>query len=343
MGIGLAEPHTLNTSQVRSIIGLDIGGTKLACVEGSARGGILARQEMPTSASEPFERRFPAIVSMVNSQLRGARAAGREVVALSVSVGGPLNIADGVLLNPPHLPGWHNVRLKDRLAGEYPQLPVFVEHDGNAGALAEFYFGVGRGRSDLRHLIFLTFGTGLGAGFIVNGAILHGASDTAGEIGHWRLSQDGPVAFGKRGSWEAFSSGAGLVLLANRLFPLRWPLQTPIRSLVEMMLSDDADALIVAKQAGQRMGQGLALLIDALNPQVIVLGSLAVALGERILGPARQVVAEEALPQAAAACEIVPSVLGSQIGDVACLMAALREPTVAARMGIDARPCTAAL
>jgi glucokinase len=343
IGIGLAEQHTLITSKVRSIIGLDIGGTKLACVEGSARGSILGRQEMPTSASEPFEQQFPAVVSMVNSQLRGAHAAGREVVALSVSVGGPLKITDGVLLNPPHLPGWHNVRLKDRLATEFPQLPVFVEHDGNAGALAEFHFGVGAGRSDLRHLIFLTFGTGLGAGFILNGAILHGASDTAGEIGHWRLSKHGPVGFGKQGSWEAFASGAGLVLLANRLFPLRWPLQTPIRSLVEMILSDDADALTVAKEAGRRMGQGLALLIDALNPQVIVLGSLAVALGERILGPARQVVAEEALPQAAAACEIVPSVLGSQIGDVASLMAALSDQSVATRIGIDARKFNAAL
>jgi glucokinase len=107
-----------------------------------------------------------------------------------------------------------------------------------------------------------------------------------------------------------------LVLLANRLFPSRWPVETPIRTLVEMMLADDADALTVAEEAGRRMGQGLALLIDALNPQVIVLGSLAVVLGERILEPARQVVAKEALPQAAAACEIVPSVLGSLIGDV---------------------------
>jgi glucokinase len=314
-----------------SIMGLDIGGTKLACVEGLADGAILGRQECPTLASEPFDERFPALVAMGNAQLTAARDAGREVVALSVSVGGPLNIAEGVLLNPPHLPGWHGVRLKDRLRAAFPQLPVFVEHDGNAGALAEFHFGVGRGRSDLRHLIFLTFGTGIGAGFVVNGHILHGASDTAGEIGHWRLSADGPVGFGKAGSWEGLSSGAGLVLLANRLFPWRWSLGTPIRELVGAMLSDDADALTVANEAGRHMGQGLALLIDALNPQVIVLGSLAVALGERILGPARQVVAQEALPQAAAACDIVPSVLGARIGDVASLMAALTNPTAAMR------------
>lgn len=321
------------TRQPRSIVGLDIGGTKLACVEGTAAGAILAREEAPTLAHDPFDLRFPAVAAMVASRLELARSAGREVAALSVSVGGPLKIREGVLLNPPHLPGWHAVRLKDRLEAAFPRLPVFVEHDGNAGALAEFHFGVGRARPGLRHLIFLTFGTGLGAGFIVNGEVLHGASDTAGEVGHWRLATDGPVGFGKQGSWEAFSSGAGLVLLANRLCPSRWPLETPIRDLVEAILCDDADGLSVAREAGRRMGQGMALLIDALNPEVIVLGSLAVALGERILGPARQVVAEEALPQAAAACEILPSVLGSRIGDVASLMAALTHRSIATLMG----------
>jgi glucokinase len=152
---------------------------------------------------------------------------------------------------------------------------------------------------------------------------VHGATDTAGEVGHWRLSDDGPVGFGKRGSWEAFSSGRGLALLAERLFPHHWPADTEIRDVVDAILADEPEALAVATEAGRRLGQGLALLIDALNPQVIVLGSLAAVLGERLLAPARRIVAAEALPQAAAACEILPSALGAHIGDVASLMAAL--------------------
>ncbi|MGA2777366.1 MAG: ROK family protein [Steroidobacteraceae bacterium] len=315
-----------------TLLGLDIGGTKLACVEGDRNGRILQREELPTLASQPFDTRFPAVVALMKSQIKRARAAGREVTALSVAIGGPLNIADGILFDPPHLPGWHQVRLKQRLAAEFPDMPIALEHDGNAGALAEFHFGVGRGRTDLRHLIFLTFGTGLGAGFILNGQIFHGASDSAGEIGHWRLSQHGPVGYGKTGSWESYCSGAGLVLLANRLFPSRWSIETPIRSLVDQMLADDADALKVAQEAGRRMGQGLALLVDALNPQIIVLGSLAVALGDKILVSARQVVQQEALPNAAAACSILPSALGTQIGDVASLMAALTDPRVSRRL-----------
>jgi glucokinase len=310
-------------STVPSLIGLDIGGTKIACVEGTAGGDILQRLEIPTRATRPFEQTLPDILALVRQQMAVASTAGREIVALSVSVGGPLRIEQGVLHNPPHLPGWHNVRLKQRLSESVSGLPVYIEHDGNAGALAEYHFGVGRDRTGIRHLIFLTFGTGLGAGFVLNGQILHGASDTAGEVGHWRLSREGPDGFGKTGSWEGFASGAGLVQLAQRMFPRRWGADTPIRELVGAMLHNETDALSVAEAAGKRMGQGIALLVDALNPQLIVLGSLAVALGDRVLGPARQVVAREALPEAVAACEIVPAALGTRIGDVAALMAAL--------------------
>jgi glucokinase len=112
------------------------------------------------------------------------------------------------------------------------------------------------------------------------------------------------------------------------MYPERWNAQSPISALVEAMLEDDREALQVAEVAGHWMGRGLALLIDALNPQMIVFGSLGVVLGERIFAPARKVVAAEALPQAVAACELVPSALGKQIGDIASLMAALNERTV---------------
>jgi glucokinase len=316
------------SSRAHSLTGLDIGGSKIACVEGTHSGEILQRLEIPTVATRAFDETLPLLLQIVQQQRTLAREAGREIVALSVAVGGPLQIEQGVLLNPPHLPGWHNVRLKQRLAEALPDLPVYIEHDGNAGALAEFYFGAGRSCPGIRHLIFLTFGTGLGAGLIIDGRILHGASDTAGEIGHWRLARQGPPGYGKQGSWEGFASGAGLVQLARQMFPRRWDSQTSIRELADTMLSDDPDALSVAAAAGRRMGQGLALLIDALNPQLIVLGSLAVLLGDRVLGPARQVVAREALPQAAAACQIVPAALGARIGDVAALMAALSDERV---------------
>lgn len=309
-----------------TILGLDVGGTKTAVVEGTREAVILQRSEIATEAWRPFDEIFPRLSQLMQQTIAVAAQQQRRIAALSVSIGGPLRIAEGLLLDPPHLPGWHGVALKARLVAAFPQLPVFIEHDGNAGALAEFHFGAGRGRADLRHLIFLTFGTGLGAGLIVNGVVLHGTSDTAGEVGHLRLAWEGPVGFGKIGSWEGFASGAGLVELAHQMFPARWTRATPIRELVEAMLADDPQALSVAAEAGKWMGRGMALLVDTLNPQMIVLGSLAVALGERVLSHARRALAEEALPQAVAACEIVPAVLGDSIGDVAALMAALSQP-----------------
>jgi glucokinase len=317
----------------QSIVGLDIGGTKTACVEGAFDGAILQRIEMPTNAQSPFQVTFPEIKVRVHSLIGNAKKAGRRVAAISVSIGGPLKIGEGILIDPPHLPGWHHVPLKQHLEQSFLGIPIYIEHDGNAGALAEFYFGVGKTRPNLQHLIFLTFGTGIGAGFIVNGRILRGASDTAGEIGHWRLAEDGPLAFGKRGCWESFASGAGLIHLAAQMHPARWSADTPIRQLVEDILNDDPQALEVAASAGYWMGRGLSLLIDALNPQVIVFGSLGVVLGDRIFAPARKVIEKEALPQAAAACEIIPSVLGNGIGDIASLMAALTQPGVTQNSG----------
>lgn len=313
---------------MNTILGLDIGGTKIAIVEGTFNAEILQRREIATEAARPFTEKAPELWQEIRKIVAQATVENRQISAISVSIGGPLKISDGFLLNPPHLQGWHNLPLKKILQAQFPDLPVLIEHDGNAGALAEFYFGAGKGIPNLKHLIFLTFGTGLGAGFIVNGQILHGASDTAGEVGHWRLANEGPIGFGKAGSWEGFASGRGLVTLAHTLFPHRWQPDTEIRELVAAMLADDPDALVICEKAGEMMGRGIALLLDALNPQVVVIGTLARVLGERIFAPIRRMVAKEALPQAVAACQIVPAKLGDQIGDVASLMAAIRNNLV---------------
>ncbi|MFV1981069.1 MAG: ROK family protein, partial [Rhodothermia bacterium] len=298
-------------------------------VEGTYGGEILQRQEIPTYADRPFAETFPDICTVIDRAIRRATDLNRRITALSVSIGGPLRILTGEILDPPHLPGWHNIRLVDHLNKIFPELPAYVEHDGNAGALAEFYFGSGRENADnatspvqARHLIFLTFGTGLGAGIIVNGRILHGASDTAGEVGHWRLSETGPVGFGKAGSWEGWSSGRGMLGLARIKNPGRWGVSS-VRGLVDDMLADDPEALEVTSEAGRWLGRGIALLVDAFNPDVVALGALSAVLGDRIFVPLREELEREALPQAVAACRIIPAKLGSSIGDVASLMGAI--------------------
>jgi glucokinase len=202
---------------------------------------------------------------------------------------------------------------------------VHVEHDGNAGALAEFRFGVGAGRpgGGLRHLVFLTAGTGLGGGIIANGALLRGASDTAGEFGFFPMTT--PAGGGDRtaGSWDYLASGSGLLRQAQAMFPDRWGRTATIRDVVSAALDDDDQALAAVTRTGEWFGRGLTLIITALNPEVIAVGTLGVVLGDRLLAPARAMVAATALPAAARACAIVPAALGDRIGDVAAIMAAL--------------------
>lgn len=309
---------------MKTIIGLDIGGTKTAIVEGTRDAQILRREELPTNGHKPFNHSFPRLAAIVEDVMAEAKEADRQVAAISVSVGGPLKIAEGILGSPPHLPGWHGVRLKERLDKRFPALPVYVEHDGNAGALAELHFGIGREDPALKHLIFLTLGTGLGAGLIVNGQVVRGATDSAGEVGHLRLADRGPIGHGKPGSWEGFCSGAGMIQLARQMFPATWNEERSIHDLIQAALLNDEEASRVIETAGTWLGRGMAVLIDILNPQAIVLGSLAVVLGERLLAPARRTLAEEALQRAVDSCRIIPSTFGKRIGDVASLMAALK-------------------
>ncbi len=303
-----------------TILGFDIGGTKTGFILGDSQGQILRRAEMSTPAAESFEAAFPQMMAAGRAFMGQCTEAGLPAVeAISVSVGGPLDITKGILYAPPHLAAWGEAPLKARLEENF-DLPVYVEHDGNAGALAEFYFGAGQGA---KNMIFLTLGTGLGAGIILNGKIYHGSRDMAGEVGHIRMAEDGPVQYDKAGSWEGFSSGAGLVSLANWMQPGRWSRYVTPREIINRALGGDRLARELVTESGRWLGRGMAILVDILNPDVIVVGTLAVILGDLLLEPARVALRQEALPRALEACRIVPAQLGVRLGDVASLMAAM--------------------
>ena len=302
------------------ILGLDIGGTKTAVVLGDRSGQVFDRAEFLTRTEEGFDQTFARLIGVIEEVRSRATDQGLDPDRVSVSIGGPLDTEEGVIYSPPNLPGWDSVPLK-RILEERFGLPVHVEHDGNAGALAEWYFGAARG---LRNVIFLTMGTGLGGGLILDGQLYRGSSDMAGEVGHIRIAETGPEAYGKTGSWEAFCSGAGIAKLASLRFPQRWGTEkTSVRKLAESARAGDSNSRAVLAEAGRYLGRGLAVLVDILNPEVIVIGSLAVRVGELVLGPAREEMGREALPGAVSACRVVPAALGDRIGDVASLCAAI--------------------
>jgi glucokinase len=305
----------------RHILGLDIGGTKTAVVLGDMTGRILDRGEFATRPDRGFSATFDELIGTIGQVRARADHAGHAPSAISVSIGGPLEIDRGIIHSPPNLPGWDDIPLKE-LLGEETGLPVYVEHDGNAGALAEWYFGAARGA---RNVIFLTMGTGFGGGLILNGELYRGTSDLAGEVGHIRIAPAGPVAFGKAGSWEGLCGGNGIARQAAERLPTRRRAgEVTARDLVELARTGDADALAIWNEVGRNLGRGLAILLDVLNPEVIVIGSLAVRLGDLVLGPAYEELEREALPGAVATCRIVPAALGEHLGDVAALCAAIR-------------------
>lgn len=297
------------------ILAFDVGGTKTVTLIGTARGSVLARKPW---ASRP-DRGFAA---MWSEMLRTAGQLIDQVGppgAVSVSIGGPLDTERGVVKAPPNLPGWEDIPLKDLLEERFG-VPAHVEHDARAGALAEWMFGAGRGCQDM---VFLTFGTGLGAGMILGGRLHRGHDGTAGEVGHWRMARRGPVAYGKRGSWEAFSSGSGLPRLVRHLFPSAGgDEQLTAEDITTRARAGDPGMQRVVALSARRLGQGIAQLIELLAPDVVVLGSLAVRSGDLFLPTVRRIVAQECLP-GTAGCPVVPAALGERLGDVAALSGAI--------------------
>jgi glucokinase len=138
-----------------------------------------------------------------------------------------------------------------------------------------------------------------------------------------RIARSGPPAYGKKGSWEGYCAGPAFALLAQRMFPQRWDPSVTTPEVVRLALAGDAQALAVVRRVAGYFGRGLAILADILNPEVIVVGSMAVRLGEVLLTPTRKEMKRDALPGTFAACRLVPAELGERIGDVASLCAAL--------------------
>ncbi len=295
-------------------IGLDIGGTKCAISTGESRDGgidILSREEFPTSGLswrqvlDEFARRIELQTSNFKLQTIGA---------IGISCGGPLDSKRGVIMSPPNLPGWDNVPVVDFFRERFG-VPVAVQNDANACALAEYLYGSGRG---VKNLVFMTFGTGLGAGIIIDGKLYSGANDNAGEIGHIRLAPTGPIGYNKEGSAEGFCSGAGIARLAK----IRKGLDLTTKEIFARVRAGDADCVEVFHESAEKLATILAFTIDILNPEVIALGGVFMRNADLFMPVVEPMLEREALPLALKACRIVPAELGENIGDYAALAVA---------------------
>jgi glucokinase len=312
------------------ILGFDIGGTKCAVMTAEYENGnikLLKKEKCPTDRSITPTEMIDRLIKMADSII------DKKPEAIGISCGGPLDSKKGVIMNPPNLPGWDNIHIVEQIEAHY-EVPTKLQNDANACAVAEWKFGAGKGKDNV---VFMTFGTGLGAGLILDGKLYSGTNDNAGELGHIRLDRFGPVGYGKAGSFEGFCSGGGIAQLGYTMalekaqsgqYPAFFKPGMTAKDVTAKTIADAADAgdetaLEVYRTCGEYLGKGLSILIDLLNPEVVVIGSIFARSHNLLWEPCKKVIDKEALPLAAKCCEVVPAALGEQIGDYAAIATAL--------------------
>ena len=303
-------------------LGMDIGGTKCAVVL-SEKNSVSVKDKIrfETRVERGYSEIIAELISSALEIMQRNGVSAEDVLACGVSCGGPLNSNTGVIMRPPNLPDWDNVPLAETVSTALG-CPCKVRNDADACALAEWQFGAGRGT---KNMVFLTFGTGMGAGLILDGRLYSGTCGTAGEVGHIRLDADGPVAYGKAGSFEGFCSGAGIAAMGKKMLAI-YNGETSIpyndvtaKTIAEAAEKGDRLAGAIYRRCGEKLGLGLSMLIDILNPERIVIGSIFQRSGHLLIDSMNEVIKREALPISAECCKIVPAMLGDDIGDYAAI------------------------
>lgn len=310
-------------------IGIDIGGTKCAVVLADESCDIIDKVIFLTETDKGVKYALTKIKEAVHYLIDNFIEDVNKIQSVGISCGGPLDSIKGLILSPPNLPGWSNIAIVDIMEKEF-NIATYLQNDANACALAEWKFGAGKG---YKNVIFLTFGTGMGAGLILDGRPYVGACDMAGEIGHIRISENGPVGYGKIGSFEGFCSGGGIAQIAKNYVLKELQKGNKVSFCNGIKNLEEINAQVVAEAAfkgdtlakqiyqevGKYLGKGLSILIDMLNPEAIVIGSIYTRSCELMKTSMETVLREEVLPQSLSTCKILPAKLGENLGDIAAI------------------------
>lgn len=316
------------------VVGIDIGGTK--CAVSFARYAknqieFLDKVKVKTR-TDNFDEAMQEFISIIRGRLK--EQPSWKLCSIGISCGGPLDAAKGLILAPPNLPEWDHVDVFTPLKRAFG-VPVMIQNDADACALAEWSFGAGKG---CRNMIFLTFGTGMGAGLILNGELYTGTNNLAGEVGHIRLAEDGPCGYGKKGSFEGFCSGGGIAKLgrmkaqeaiADGNPPMFCRTEEELdhisaKTIAEALEAGDPLAAEIFDIVGEYLGRGLSILIDILNPEMIVIGSIYARQKSVLDKNMKKAIEKEALGVSGRACRIVPASLGERIGDYAAVSVGMK-------------------
>ena len=313
-------------NNIKYYLGFDIGGTKTALSLGEIKDkdiNILFRQETPTNSSpnKTLKTLLEKALELRNEY---------QVSSVGISCGGPLDEKNGIILTTPNLPGWHGFEIVQYIK-DYLGLPTKMINDANACALAEYYFGAGKGT---QNMIFITCGTGFGAGLILDGKLYAGTNGNAGEIGHVRIDKKGPLAYGKNGSVESYCSGAGITKVAKEMALKQKEIPACVinmggvdkittKQLADAAHSGDLFAKKVFSKCGAMLGKTLAILVDLFNPEMIVVGGVYMRSSDLLIRSMKKWLRKEALSESLKVCQVLPAKLSEKIGDYAAISVAM--------------------
>ena len=311
-----------------NLLGIDIGGTKCAVIYGVQKNENLMLVDKKRFSTTNVDETIETILSGIEEIMKIHGLTSLNTKAIGISCGGPLDSHKGVILSPPKLPGWDNIPIVS-IVEKRVGIKATLQNDANACALAEWKLGAGKGT---KNMVFLTFGTGLGAGLILNGMLYSGTNDNAGELGHIRMAEFGPVGYGKRGSLEGFASGGGIAQLAKMFISEKlqkgekvpWCTlqeldQVTAQKVAEEAIKGDELARSIYETSAIYLGKGLSIVIDLLNPEVIVVGGIYSRNREMMESVVQKIIEREALSNSSRVCIVKPAALEEHIGDYAAL------------------------
>ncbi|NED99323.1 ROK family protein [Phytoactinopolyspora halotolerans] len=303
-----------------AVLSLDIGGTKLAVGVVTSDGRVHGLIVEPTHRDEGPEAVIARLFDMGHRAVADA-ALDTPIAAVGISCGGPLDGADGVLLCPPHLPGWIDIPLGSMVLEEFG-VPAFLENDATAAALGEHRFGAGVGTSTM---LYLTVSTGVGGGSVVHGRLHRGAAGNGGELGHIMVRPGGRLCTcGRRGCLEAYVSGTAIAeRAAEALESTESPAlagASPLTAASVSAAARDGDPLAerIWAETTDILGQALTDLVNMFEPELVVLGGGVTRSGAMLLDPVTEAVARDAMAPAAKAVQVVLA----KLGDVVCVVGA---------------------
>jgi glucokinase len=310
-----------NTEQ-KLILGVDLGGTKIAAALATTQGEIVVRGRRPTPAQAGPDAVINSICATINEVLSAKELRPSRLSGIGIAAAGIIDSANGKVIFSPNLPGWHEVPLREAIEQRFG-IPAYLGNDANLAALGEWRFGV---EKKVANLIYITVSTGIGGGIIADGKLYTGACGAAGEIGHMTIDVNGPrCRCGNIGCWETLASGTALAREAVKRIT-----EGARTSIIELVGGDVSkiDAKIVdlaAKQGdelaqelvshlGYYFGVGLANLVNIFNPELILVGGGVAKIGDLLLQPAIKIVKGRAFSTSANAVEIKPAILGDDSG-----------------------------